>query len=162
MLSFIGCLFRILLILPSLVRRNSEDRRFALVSGVPEALGHIATLWQQTFYLSPAQSLRRLTIGATSSFMIFRIITPITFRNRDWFLVPIIYSFAMIDLTFSSFMSGKLMIYLKASAELITHILLTLFSYTIPLTTKLYSLPFTSMNYLLEKRHWPSAMPYLL
>ena len=85
------------LIIPSLLRKNSAYRRLALVSAVVALICHAIALQQRIFDVSAGQNLSLLNIGSIVSLIICSVMTFVASRDRGWFLLPIVYSFAMIN-----------------------------------------------------------------
>ncbi|MGL9759973.1 MAG: cytochrome c biogenesis protein CcsA [Symbiopectobacterium sp.] len=91
------------------------------------------------------------------------VMTVVTSRNRDWFLLLIVYAFALINLIFASFAqqvynaSGK-------TLRLLFHIGLALFSYATMIIAALYVLQLSLIDYLLKNKKLStvSEMPPLL
>ena len=101
------------LIIPSLLRKNSAYRRLALVSAVVALICHAIALQQRIFDVSAGQNLSLLNIGSIVSLIICSVMTFVASRDRGWFLLPIVYSFAMINPAFASFMPGEFITHRK-------------------------------------------------
>ncbi|PKR39645.1 hypothetical protein CU560_16715 [Serratia ureilytica] len=56
---------------------------------------------------APGRNLSLLNIGSIVSLIICSVMTFVASRDRGWFLLPIVYSFAMINLAFASFMPAS-------------------------------------------------------
>lgn len=162
--ALMAYLFSLGLIIPSLLRRNSAYRRLALVSAVVALLFHTIALQQRIFDVGTGQNLSLLNIGSIVSLIICSMMTVVASRGRGWFLLPIVYSFAMINLAFASFMPGEFITHLEASPELMVHIGLALFSYATLIIAMLYALQFAWLDYLLKNKKLPISidMPPLM
>ncbi|MBP1038962.1 inner membrane protein YpjD [Serratia fonticola] len=152
------------LIIPSLLRKNSAYRRLALVSAVVALVCHAIALQQRIFDVSAGQNLSLLNIGSIVGLIICSVMTYVASRDRGWFLLPIVYSFAMINLAFASFLPGEFITHLEASPELMVHIGLALFSYSTLIIATLYALQLAWLDYLLKhkKLSFSADMPPLM
>lgn len=162
--ALIAYLLSLGLIIPSLLRKNSAYRRLALVSAVLALVCHAIALQQRIFDVSAGQNLSLLNIGSIVSLIICSVMTFVASRDRGWFLLPIVYSFAMINLAFASFMPGEFITHLEASPELMVHIGLALFSYATLIIAALYALQLAWLDYLLKnkKLSFSADMPPLM
>ena len=162
--ALIAYLLSLGLIIPSLLRKNSAYRRLAIVSAVVALICHAIALQQRIFDVNTGQNLSLLNIGSIVSLIICSIMTFVASRNRGWFLLPIVYSFAMINLAFASFMPGEFITHLEASPELMVHIGLALFSYATLIIAALYALQLAWLDYLLKnkKLSFSADMPPLM
>lgn len=124
--ALIAYLLSLGLIIPSLLRQNSAYRRLAIISAVVALVSHAIALQQRVFDVSTGQNLSLLNIGSIVSLIICTVMTIVASRNRGWFLLPIVYSFAMINLAFASLLPGEFITHLEASPELMVHIGLAL------------------------------------
>lgn len=152
------------LIIPSLLRKNSAYRRLALISAVAALVCHAIALQQRIFDVSTGQNLSLLNIGAIVSLIICTVMTIVASRNRGWFLTPIVYTFAMINLAFASFMPGEFITHLEATPGLLVHIGLALFSYATLIIAALYALQLACLDYLLKNKKltFSADMPPLM
>lgn len=152
------------LIIPSLLRKNSAYRRLALISAVAALVCHAIALQQRIFDVSTGQNLSLLNIGAIVSLIICTVMTIVASRNRGWFLTPIVYTFAMINLAFASFMPGEFITHLEAMPGLLVHIGLALFSYATLIIAALYALQLACLDYLLKNKKltFSADMPPLM
>lgn len=152
------------LIIPSLVRKDSAYRRLAVVSATLALVCHAVALYQRIFDVQVGQNLSLLNIGSLISLMICTIMTIVASRNRGWFLLPIVYTFALLNLVFASFMPGEFITHLEARPGLMVHIGLALFSYATLMIAALYALQLAFLDYLLKtkKLGFATDMPPLL
>ena len=127
------------LIIPSLLRKNSAYRRLALVSAVVALICHAIALQQRIFDVSAGQNLSLLNIGSIVSLIICSVMTFVASRDRGWFLLPIVYSFAMINPPSPALCPASSSL-TEASPELMVHIGPALFSYATLIIAALYAL----------------------
>ncbi|MGK2888097.1 MAG: cytochrome C assembly family protein [Candidatus Malihini olakiniferum] len=152
------------LIIPGLLRKQSAYRRLTMISTTVALICHAITLYHRIFDVQTGQNLSLLNIGSTISLMICTVMTIVASRNRGWFLLPIIYAFALINLAFASFLPGEFITHLEKTPGLMLHIGLALFSYATLIIAALYALQLALIDYLLKnkKLSMVSEMPPLL
>lgn len=162
--ALIAYLSSLVLIIPSVLRKNSAYRRLALLSALVALICHTIALKQQIFDVGDGQNLSLLNIGSIVSLTICSIITFVVYRGRGWFLLPIVYSFAMINLIFASLLPGEFITHLETSPELLVHIGLALFSYATLIIAALYALQLAWVDYLLKNKKltFTADMPPLM
>jgi len=154
----------LVLIIPSLLRKNSAYRRLAIISAFIALVCHAIALQQYIFGVNTGQNLSLLNIGSIVSLIVCSVMTFAAFRDRGWFLLPIVYSFAMINLIFASLLPGEFITHLEASPELMVHIGLALLSYATLVIATLYALQLAWLDYLLKhkKLRFSADMPPLM
>lgn len=152
------------LIIPGLLRKQSAYRRLAMISATVALICHAMTLYHRIFDVQTGQNLSLLNIGSIISLMICTVMTVVASRNRGWFLLPIVYAFALINLAFASVMPGEFITHLEKTPGLMLHIGLALFSYATLIIAALYALQLALIDYLLKnkKLSMVSEMPPLL
>lgn len=152
------------LIIPGLLKKQSAYRRLAVISAAIALICHAATLYQRIFDVQTGQNLSLLNIGSLVSLIICSAMTIVASRNRGWFLLPIVYSFALINLAFASFMPGEFITHLETTPGLMVHIGLALFAYATLIIAALYALQLAWLDYLLKnkKLSFVAEMPPLL
>lgn len=164
LLAFIAYSFSLGLILPSILRRSGAYRRLALLSATVAMLGHGVLIWLRIFGVQAGQNLSLLNVGSLISLIICVVMTMAASRNRGWFLLPIVYIFAMIHVAFITLMPGEFITHLEATPGLMVHIGLALFSYAVLIIAALYAFQLTWLDYLLKnkKLNFHSDMPPLM
>ncbi|MBN3264671.1 cytochrome C assembly family protein [Pectobacterium brasiliense] len=152
------------LIIPSLLRKNSAYRRLAILSASAALICHAVALYQRIFDVQVGQNLSLLNIGSLVSLIICTVMTLVATRDRGWFILPIVYTFALINLAFASFMPSEFITHLEASPGLMIHIGLALFSYATLLIAALYALQLAWLDYLLKNKKlgFAADMPPLM
>ncbi|NKI74228.1 inner membrane protein YpjD [Dickeya sp. CFBP 2040] len=152
------------LIIPSLVRKNGAYRRLAVVSAILALTCHAVALYQRIFDVQVGQNLSLLNMGSLISLIMCTVMTIVASRNRGWFLLPVVYTFALINLAFASFMPGEFITHLEAMPGLMVHIGLALFAYATLMIAALYALQLALLDYMLKtkKLGFATDMPPLL
>jgi len=162
--ALLAYLFSLGLIVPSVLRRHSAYRRLALFFAVLALICHAVALQARIFDVSVGQNLTLLNIGSLISLIICTVMTVVASRDRGWFLLPIVYSFAMINLALASFMPGEFITHLEASPALMIHIGLSLFAYATLIIAALYAFQLAWVDYLLKQKKliFTAEMPPLM
>ncbi len=156
--------FSLGLIIPGVLRKNSAYRKLALLLALMALICHAIALKQQIFDMGDGQNFSLLNISAIVSLIMCSIMTFVAFQGRGWFLLPIVYSFAIINLIFISVLPGEFIIHLQASPALLIHISLALFSYATLMIAALYALQLAWLDYLLKHKKlvFTADMPPLM
>lgn len=152
------------LIVPSLVRKNSNWRKLAVLSAVAALVFHAVTLQQRIFSADGGQDLSLLNIGSLVSLLICVIMTIVASRNRGWILLPLVYSFALINLAFATFVPNAFITHLETTPGMMIHIGLALFAYATLIIAALYALQLAWIDWLLKTKRlaFTSDIPPLL
>ncbi|QUG74618.1 inner membrane protein YpjD [Erwinia sp. E602] len=152
------------LIIPSLLRNNGTWRRLAVLSATVALVCHAVALQQRIFALDGGQNLSLLNIGSLVSLLICAIMTIVASRNRGWILLPVIYTFALINLAFASFVPNAFITHLEATPGMMIHIGLALFAYATLIIAALYALQLAWIDWLLKTKRlaFTSDIPPLM
>lgn len=164
LLAFVAYAVSLGLILPTILRRNDAYRRLALLSATVALASHAGTLYLRIFNVNAGQNLSLLNIGSLVSLLIALVMTSVATRNRGWFLLPVVYIFAMIHLAVSALMPGEFITHLEASPALLVHIGLALFSYAVLIIAALYAFQLAWLDHLLKTKRltFSADMPPLM
>ncbi|CAY75405.1 Inner membrane protein ypjD [Erwinia pyrifoliae DSM 12163] len=144
--------FSLALIIPSLLRKNSTWRRLAVLSAIVALVCHAVALEQRIFVLNGGQNLSLLNIASLVSLLICFIMTLVASRNRGWILLPIVYSFALINLAFATFVPNAFITHLETTPGMMVHIGLALFAYATLIIAALYALQLAWIDWLLKNK----------
>ncbi|ORM52261.1 hypothetical protein HA41_12330 [Pantoea conspicua] len=152
------------LIVPSLLKRNGGWRRMAMLSACVALITHAVALQQRIFAVDSGQNLSLLNIGSLVSLLICAIMTIVASRNRGWLLLPIVYSFALINLAFATFVPNAFITHLETTPGMMIHIGLSLFAYATLIIAALYALQLAWIDYQLKNKRlaFTQDMPPLL
>jgi len=151
-LALLAYSFSLALIIPSLLRRQSAWRRLAVMSAFIALFCHAVALQQHIFAMGNGQNLSLLNIGSLVSLIICTIMTIVASRNRGWILLPIVYSFALINLAFATFVPNAFITHLETTPGMMVHIGLALFAYATLIIAALYALQLAWIDYLLKNK----------
>ncbi|MFD1801950.1 inner membrane protein YpjD [Mixta tenebrionis] len=155
--------FSLALIVPSLLRNNGAWRRMAVLCATLALIAHAVAL-QQRIFVNGGQNLSLLNIGSLVSLLIGIIMTIVAARNRGWLLLPIVYSFALINLAFATFVPNAFITHLEATPGMMIHIGLALFAYATLMIAALYALQLAWIDYQLKNKRlaFSNDMPPLM
>ncbi|MBS0894845.1 inner membrane protein YpjD [Tatumella sp. JGM130] len=140
------------LIIPSLLTRSSGWRRLAMLSAVVALICHGVAVEQRIFILNAEQNFSLLNIGSLVSLMICAVMTIVASRNRGWLLLPFVYSFALINLAFATFVPNAFLTHLETTPGIMLHIGLALFAYATLIIAALYALQLAWIDYQLKNK----------
>jgi len=162
--AMLAYLLSLALIIPSIIRKNGAYRRLALISVIVALICHAVALQQRIFDVSTGQNLSLVNIGSVVSLIICTVMTIVASRNRGWFILPIVYSFALINLAFVTFLPGEFITHLEQSKGLLVHIGLALFAYATLIIAALYALQLAWLDYQLKNKRltFNNDMPPLM
>ena len=162
--AMLAYLLSLALIIPSIIRKNGAYRRLALISVIAALICHAVALQQRIFDVSTGQNLSLVNIGSVVSLIICTVMTIVASRNRGWFILPIVYSFALINLAFVTFLPGEFITHLEQSKGLLVHIGLALFAYATLIIAALYALQLAWLDYQLKNKRltFNNDMPPLM
>ncbi|SFU74327.1 cytochrome C assembly family protein [Xenorhabdus koppenhoeferi] len=163
-IALLTYLISLMLIVPGLLRQQNSYQKLALFFAILALFNHSIALKYQVFYVSSGQNLTLLNLGSIVSLLMSIIMTIVAFCGRAWFLLPIVYSFSMINLILTSLMPGEFITHLEGSIELFIHIGLALLGYATLLIAALYALQLGWLDYRLKKKKltFTSGMPPLM
>ncbi|MCP9268310.1 inner membrane protein YpjD [Xenorhabdus sp. XENO-1] len=163
-IALLAYLISLTLIVPGLLRQQNSYQKLALLFSIMALINHAIALKYQIFHVSSGQNLTLLNLGSIVSLLMSTIMTVVAFRGRAWFLQPIVYSFAMINLMLASMVPGAFITHLEDSIELFIHIGLALLGYATLLIAALYALQLGWLDHLLKKKKFSfsSGMPPLM
>lgn len=140
------------LIIPGLLKKNSAWRRLAMLSAIIALLTHGATLYQRILGSGDGQNLSLLNTSSLVSLLICSIMTLVAARNRGWILLPVVYSFALINLAFAAFVPNAFITHLESAPKIMIHIVLALFAYATLIIAALYALQLAWIDYQLKHK----------
>lgn len=163
-IAMFAYLLSLALIIPSIIRKTGAYRRLALISVIIALICHTVALQQRIFDVSTGQNLSLVNIGSVVSLIICTVMTIVASRNRGWFILPIVYSFALINLAFVTFLPGEFITHLEQSKGLLVHIGLALFAYATLIIAALYALQLAWLDYQLKNKRltFNNDMPPLM
>ncbi|MGL4858421.1 MAG: cytochrome C assembly family protein [Enterobacteriaceae bacterium] len=152
------------LIIPAILRKSGIYRHGAIAASVIALLCHGLVLYQRIFDIGIGQNLSLLNVASAVSLLICVIMTVPALLGRGWFLLPIVYSFAIINLVLASLLPGEFITHLENSPVLLFHIALALFAYATLVIAALYALQIAWVDYRLKHKRldFSSFVPPLM
>ena len=141
------------LIVPGLLQKNSGWRRMAILSAVIALISHAFALESRIIPGDGSvQNLSVLNVGSLVSLMICTVMTIVASKNRGWLLLPIVYTFALINLALATFMPNEFITHLEATPGMLVHIGLSLFAYATLIIAALYAMQLAWIDYQLKNK----------
>ncbi|MDD1782988.1 inner membrane protein YpjD [Enterovibrio sp. ZSDZ35] len=116
------------------------------------ALGLHAYLLADLILADGGQNLSILNVASLISFIISAITTGLMIRMRVWILLPVVYSFAAINLTAATLLPGAFITHLEANPHVLLHISLALFSYSTLMIATLYAIQLAWLDHQLKAK----------
>ena len=165
LLALVGYSVSLALIIPGLLQKNSGWRRMAIISAVIALICHAFALQARIFPGDGlGQNLSLLNISSLVSLIICTVMTIVASRNRGWLLLPIVYTFALINLAFATFMPNAFITHLETTPGMLVHIGLSLFAYATLIIAALYALQLAWIDYQLKNKRltFSSELPPLM
>ena len=136
----------------------------AILSAVVALMFHGFALKERIFPDDGGQNLSLLNVGSLVSLMICTVMTIVASKNRGWLLLPIVYTFALINLAFAIFVPNEYITHLETTPGMMVHIGLSLFSYATLIIAAMYALQLAWIDYQLKNKRlaFSSEMPPLM
>lgn len=153
------------LIIPSLLTRSNGWRRLAMLCAVTALIFHGIAIEQRIFMPGNRQNFSLLNSGSLVSLIICAVMTIVASRNRGWLLLPFVYTFALINLAFATFVPNTYITHLEASPGMLVHIGVALFSYATLIIAALYALQLAWIDYQLKHKKFlfnPDMPPLMM
>lgn len=107
------------------------------------------------------QNLSILNVASLISFIISLAMSIAMLKNRLWFLLPVVYSFAAINLSAAAFLPSTFIKHLENDPKLLIHISLALFSYATLSIGALYALQLAWLDHKLKAKKSLAINPNL-
>lgn len=150
----------IAMVVPGLVQQAGIKTKTVFVSAALALMFH-ALLLHGLIHAGAGQNLSILNVASVISFIISLVMSIAMLKTRLWFLLPVVYSFAAINLLASNFLPGAFVTHLENRPGLLTHITLALFSYSTLTIGALYALQLAWLDYKLKTKKAMAINPNL-
>lgn len=150
----------ILQIIPGLSSSNQIKAKPVFVTAIGALVLH-GFLLKDLILSGSGQNLSILNVASLVSFIISVITTGLLFKLRIWFLLPVIYSFAAINLTAATLLPGAFITHLEANPKVLVHISLALFSYSTLMIATLFAIQLAWLDYQLKHKKRLAVNPNL-
>lgn len=142
----------LVLVIPSLMRNRSAWRRLAMFCAVIALVNHGLVLESRIFPAVNMQNFSPVNTGSLISLIICTVMTTVAILNRGWILLPIVYSFALINLAFVIFVPLNDITHLETTPAIMIHIGIALFAYSTLIIAALYALQLAWIDYRLKHK----------
>lgn len=145
-------------IIPGLLYKTGIRVQTVMVSALAALALHGYCLYHLIFN-GAAQNLSMLNVASAIGFITSIAMTLSMSKARLWFLMPIVYSFAILTLLAAHFVPNTFMTHLQDRPMLLLHIILALFAYTVLLIAALYSIQTAWIDNALKRKKQFSIDP---
>ncbi|MDN3615129.1 MAG: cytochrome C assembly family protein [Vibrio gallaecicus] len=147
-------------IVPGLAHQTGIRTKTVFISALLALVFH-AWLLSDLIFNASGQNLSILNVASLISFIISFVMSAAMLKNRLWFLLPVVYSFAAINLVAASFLPSTFIKHLEQDPKLLMHISLALFSYATLTIGALYALQLAWLDHKLKKKKALAINPNL-
>jgi ABC-type uncharacterized transport system permease subunit len=147
-------------IIPGLVNQKGIKAKAVFISAVIALLFHFWLLIALIIN-SNGQNLSILNVASMISFIVSLVMSIAMLKTRIWFLLPVVYSFAAINVSAANFLPGTFITHLEHNISLLIHITLALFSYSTLTIGALYALQLAWLDQKLKKKKSLAINPNL-
>ncbi|EOB6242109.1 inner membrane protein YpjD [Vibrio vulnificus] len=138
-------------IVPGLAHQTGIKAKTVLISASLALVFH-AWLLSDLIFEGYGQNLSILNVASLISFIISLVMSAAMLKNRLWFLLPVVYSFAAINLSAATFLPSTFIKHLENDPKLLIHISLALFSYATLTIGALYALQLAWLDHKLKAK----------
>ncbi|SHO55354.1 Inner membrane protein YpjD [Vibrio quintilis] len=107
------------------------------------------------------QNLSILNVASLISFIVCFVMTITMRKTRLWFILPVIYGFAAINILAATYLPGSFITHLSDKPPLLIHISLALLSYSTLTIGALYALQLTWLDHKLKHKKLQAINPNL-
>ncbi|MEF1254717.1 MULTISPECIES: cytochrome C assembly family protein [unclassified Vibrio] len=153
-------LLAIATIVPGLVHQTGIRVKTVFVSAFV-ALAFHAWLLSDLILGSSGQNLSILNVASLISFIVSLVMSGAMLKTRLWFLLPVVYSFAAINLIAAAFLPSTFITHLEQDPKLLIHISFALFSYSTLTIGALYALQLAWLDHKLKAKKALAINPNL-
>ncbi|MGL6258476.1 cytochrome C assembly family protein [Vibrio sp. WXL103] len=147
-------------IIPGLLQQTGIRSKTVFISAVLALILH-GWLIGDLILADSGQNLRILNVATLISFIISVVLTGAMLKMRVWFLLPVAYGFAIINLLTSAFIPGAFITHLEHTPKLLIHISLALFAYSTLTIGALYALQLAWLDEKLKQKKALAINPNL-
>lgn len=147
-------------IVPGLVNQAGIKTKTVFISAALGLFFHGWLLIELILY-GNGQNLSILNVASLIGFIIALVMSLAMFKTRLWYLLPVVYGFAAVNLALAAFMPSTFITHMENNPKLMVHISLALFSYSTLSIGALYALQLAWLDYKLKKKKGLSINPYL-
>ncbi|EIZ1313977.1 inner membrane protein YpjD [Vibrio parahaemolyticus] len=147
-------------IIPGLSQQSGIKAKTVFASAACALVFH-AWILSDLIFDGSGQNLSILNVASLISFIISLVMSIAMLKNRLWFLLPVVYSFAAINLTAATFLPSAFVKHLENDPKLLIHISFALFSYATLTIGALYALQLAWLDHKLKAKKSLAINPNL-
>ncbi|HCG8626467.1 TPA: inner membrane protein YpjD [Vibrio parahaemolyticus] len=147
-------------IIPGLSQQSGIKAKTVFASAACALVFH-AWILSDLIFDGSGQNLSILNVASLISFIISLVMSIAMLKNRLWFLLPVVYSFAAINLTAATFLPSTFVKHLENDPKLLIHISFALFSYATLTIGALYALQLAWLDHKLKAKKSLAINPNL-
>ncbi|MGB2079678.1 MAG: cytochrome C assembly family protein, partial [Vibrio sp.] len=148
------------LIVPGLFNQKGIQAKSVFAFAALAILAHAWLL--KDLILNPnGQNFSILNVASLIGLIICVVMSASMFKIRLWFLLPVVYSFAAINIGASTFLPSTFMTHFDGKPELLFHITVALFSYSTLTIGALFALQLAYLDHKLKAKKSLVANPNL-
>lgn len=154
LLSIVAVLFYFAatcMIVPGLVNRSGIQIKLVFALALCALAAH-GWLVSDLIYNPHGQNFSILNVASLIGFIICFVLTVSMWKTRLWFLLPVVYSFAAINLCAANFLPSTFMTHFEGKIELLVHITIALFAYSTLTIGALFALQLAWLDYQLKTK----------
>uniref|UniRef100_A0A5Q0TK15 Inner membrane protein YpjD n=2 Tax=Vibrio algicola TaxID=2662262 RepID=A0A5Q0TK15_9VIBR len=163
LLSIIAALLycsAISMIIPGLVQSTGIKIKLVFVLAALAITTHGWLL--SDLILNPyGQNFSILNVASLISFIVCLTLSLAMLKTRLWFLLPVVYSFAVINLLAATFLPSTFLTHFDGKVELLLHITIALFAYSTLSIGALYALQLAWLDHKLKAKKALTINPNL-
>lgn len=170
-LAILTYLISLLLIVPILMKNQiniktiKTNKTLFFCTALSALILHGFSLFSLFFEMINHHSFTLINIASLVSLIMVILLTPSALKiNTIWFLLPIVFSFAIINLILTVFLPNHLLMLLSEDIGLFIHIILALLAYAICFIATLYAIQLRWIDHNLKQKklNFPMIMPPLM
>ncbi|WP_299022103.1 inner membrane protein YpjD [uncultured Photobacterium sp.] len=139
------------LVVPGLTNSNGIKTKPVFFCALAAITLHILLL-KDSIFVGPGQNLSIMNVASLMSLIIASITTLAILKMRVWFLLPVVYSFAAINLSAATLLPGAFITHLESHPQVLLHISLALFSYSTLMIATLYAIQLAWLDHKLKSK----------
>lgn len=141
----------LLLVVPGLTNNNGIKITPVFTTAIIAIALHLLLI-KDLIFGGTGQNFSILNVASLISLIVASLTTLAMLKMRIWFLLPVVYSFAIINLLASTMLSGAFITHLEAQPQVLLHISLALFSYSTLMIATLYAIQLAWLDHKLKHK----------
>lgn len=147
-------------VIPGLSGSNQIPAKKVFISAFLALAIHGYLLFQHVFS-DMGVNLSILNVASLVSFIVAIVITGAMFKMRIWMLLPVVYSFSVINLNAATLLPSTFITHFENQPMTLVHIVLALFSYATLTIATLYAIQLAWLDHNLKTKKTMTLNPNL-